>query len=122
MLGTLLPAGVVWFKVWVCLKWLPSVVWCSSRFRSPVFGIVIIIIIIIIMIPFLSWVNCHRNRACQERQPCASNFSYPHVGDCRSVGWKAFIVTRICVWGEILVTVDGVYVGEVHSHMDFGMF
>ena len=62
-------------------------------------GVVITTIIItIIFILFLSWVNDHRNPACQER----------HGTLCRSRGWKVPSVNGIrCVWDEILVTADG---------------
>ena len=53
-------------------------VWCRSGFgllglqcvvRGNCVSSEVGVIIIIVMIRFLDWVNCHRNRACQERDP-----------------------------------------------------
>ena len=58
------PCGVLWCggSAWVA-------VWCGSGCASAWEAVDVIIIIIVIIIMFLSWVNCHRNRACQEHDP-----------------------------------------------------
>ena len=70
--------------------------------------IIIITIIMIIIITFLSWVNCHRKRAWQERDPGDSCIFNTLVAESCVESRKVSTVTRIgCVWDDSLVTVDG---------------
>ena len=52
---------------------------------------------------FFSWINCHRNRDCQERDLRDGCILIPL---CWSRGWQVATVTMIG-WDKILVTVDG---------------
>ena len=86
--GCLLPRPVAWRCSRFLPAWGAAVVWCASGLGLPglkcgvlrgmrllgrvgvmIMTNIIMILVIIIIIIILSWVNCHRNRACQECDP-----------------------------------------------------
>ena len=70
------PCGVVWFSFRVALG-VEIVVIIIIVIVIHIGILIIILIIIIIVMMFLSWVNCHRKRARQERLLVAVAFSIP---------------------------------------------